>query len=172
MILYKYLRWVFKAQTILITGSRTDLQVELEENTGELAEAQVIGYKDPGKALIKKVIAHKLVNDPDRLRSFERNEYLKTEIDLLNLKQTSGKGTLQLAARIYNQIAADSTGGYTLPVYFTEQLSSLYHTKAGDTNVRTLVSKKTMNLSMDQLGPKFDKFYIVSWHLRRNYPDP
>lgn len=151
----------FKAQTILITGSRTDLQVELEENTGELAEAQVIGYKDPGKALIKKVIAHKLVNDPDRLRSFERNEYLKTEIDLLNLKQTSGKGTLQLAARIYNQIAADSTGGYTLPVYFTEQLSSLYHTKAGDTNVRTLLSKKTMNLSMDQLGPKFDKFYIV-----------
>lgn len=151
----------FKTQAILITTSKTDLQVELKENSGQLAEAQIIGYKDPGKALMKKVIRRKLVNDPDRLKSFERKEYLKTEIDLQNLKKTKGKSTLQLAARIYNQIAADSSGGYTLPVYFTEQLSSLYHTKSGDTNIRTLLAKKTMNLSTDQLGPKFDKFYIV-----------
>lgn len=151
----------FEAKTVFVSASSQGMAITLRQTASQLQQVQVIGYKDPGKALLKKVIARKPVNDPERLRSFGRNEYLKTRVDLSGLKQTGGRGTLQLAARIYERFASDSSSMGVLPLYFAEQYFQFYHAKTADTDIRTELARKTMNLATDQLGPKLDKFYIV-----------
>ncbi|WP_148289614.1 DUF5686 family protein [Fibrella aestuarina] len=136
------------------------LTVEMRAVTGQLAEVVVTGYRDPGKALMKKVIANKRTNDPQRLTRWTRNNYLRTEVDIENLSANQKRKLLTTMLRVYQQYQNDSSARTSLPIFFREQYRKEYHTRSPQSDAAYLVSEQNLGLQTDELGPRLDRFNV------------
>ncbi|MCA0233124.1 DUF5686 family protein [Runella sp. MFBS21] len=137
-----------------------ELKIELLTTPNQLQEVVVTAYKDPGKALMKMVIAHKKSNDPARLKNYIRNNYLKTEIDIENLTANQKRSLLANIMSVYQKYNQDSINAHSLPIFFQERYYKEFHAKAAQTDAQYLIAEKNLGLKTDELGAKFDKFSI------------
>lgn len=151
----------FETRTLVILQATSEtLAIELPAITNQLQEVTVTAYKDPGKALMKMVIARKKTNDPARLKNYLRNNYYRTEIDIENLTANHKRSLLANVMSIYQKFNQDSVNARSLPIYFQERYYKEFHAKAAQTDAQYLIAEKNMGLKTDELGPKFDKFNL------------
>lgn len=136
------------------------LTLTMRAVTGQLAEVTVTGYRDPGKALMKKVIANKRQNDPQRLNRWTRNNYLRTEVDIENLSANQKRKLLSTMVRVFQRYQNDTSASTSLPVFFREQYRKEYHTRSPMNDATYLVSEQNLGLQTDALGPKLDRFTV------------
>lgn len=106
-----------------------EMWVELEQENNKLDEVTVHAGEDPAILLLKKVIARKEYNNPDKTENYSYEAYNKVEIDLLNVSQEQFEKVpvpyLKNLSYIYKNI--DSTGSEPfLPFFLTEALSDYY----------------------------------------------
>lgn len=104
---------------------------EMERVATELREAVITGtYEDPAIALMRKVIAHKPDNDPDRLDNYSYEAYNKLEADLERLSKTQFQKIplLKNYSFVFDNLDTVSEAKPYLPMYMTETLSDFYYT--------------------------------------------
>jgi hypothetical protein len=151
----------YDTQPIAISSDpSSELVVKLTAVTQQLDEVVVMSYRDPGKTLMKMVIAHKDANDPARLRNFVRNDYMRTELDIENFTSDEKRSLLGNVMSVYQNFNKDTANLATLPLYFRENYYKEYHAKFNNTDAKYLIAEKALGLTTDQLGVKFDKFSI------------
>jgi len=115
-----------------IDSNETSLSlfIDLEPSTSTLKEVVITAHhRDPAIELMRKVIARKKFNDPERYDNYSYEAYNKVEIDLVHLnKQTFEKlpiPYLHNFSYIYKNM--DSSGPEPfLPFYLTETVSDYY----------------------------------------------
>jgi hypothetical protein len=132
--------------------------VSLEEDALMLGEALVIGYKNPGKSLMKKVLENRDSNDINRARNYVRNNYTKTEIDVKNLKSGRSTSLFGEVMATYNDFNTDTSQTGTLPLYFNESFYNEFHGTALRTVEKNKIAEKNLGLPTDKLGVKLDRF--------------
>lgn len=151
----------FKTSKIALpTAPSTSLTCYLENEGTLLDEVVVIRYKDPGKTMMRRVIAQKDKNDPNQQTNFLRNNYTKSEIDIKNLSAENRMSLLNDILKIYKGFSADSSNDGLLPIYFIESFYHEFHGKSLQTDAKKLIATKTLGLPTDKLGSKFDRFII------------
>jgi hypothetical protein len=103
--------------------------LELERMDNQLAEFVFKAGEDPAIALVKKIIAHKPQNNPDRLENYKYQVYNKLEVDLERLTRKQFESLpiplMRKFSFIYDNLDTTEETPF-LPLYFTETLSDYY----------------------------------------------
>ena len=151
----------FKPYKKFITTKTNDsLTIQLEDNSQNLQEVEVIGYRDPGKTLMKKVMAHRADNDPNRLQNYSRQEYEKMEIDIANAGSLQNKFFVGNIASAYQKFNTDTAQKDNLPIFFKENVLLNYHSGSSQLHVRKLVAARRMGFATDDLERSLSKFDV------------
>ena len=106
--------------------------IELERANNQLKEAVITASgEDPGVILMRKIIAHKPNNDPDRIDNYSYEAYNRLEADLqrLNKSQFQKIPLLKNYSFIFDNLDTVSESKPYLPLYMTETLSDYYFTR-------------------------------------------
>jgi hypothetical protein len=116
--------------------------------------------KEPGKRFMKKVIANKKNNDPNRFSSYRYRQYKRYELDVNNIDSArlNNKGLKNLTINIYRSTDTSNLNSTSLPVYFSETISNKYHRISPAIENENILAKKTLGLHTDELLRKMDKF--------------
>ncbi len=116
--------------------------------------------KEPGRRFMKKVIAAKKLNDPNRFKNYSYSQYSRHEIDINNLDtaQKNNKGLKNLTVNIYRGGDSLNASSTILPIYFSETLSNKYHNILPAIEKENVLAKKRLGLQTDGLLQKLDKF--------------
>ncbi|MEO8819260.1 MAG: DUF5686 family protein [Ginsengibacter sp.] len=115
--------------------------------------------KEPGKRYMKKVIANKDFNNPDRFNNYSYKEYLRHEVDVKNLDSSMrGKGLKSLLVKMYKTSDTGNAAGKVLPVYFSETIQDKYHSVSPLIDRTNILAKKTLGLETDKFLWQLDKF--------------
>jgi hypothetical protein len=106
------------------------LKITLEPTTAVLKEVVIHAGEDPAITLLKKIIARKPYNNPERFENYSYEAYNKVEVDVLNLTKKEFEKLpvpyLKHFSYIYNNM--DSSGSVPfLPFYLTETISDYYY---------------------------------------------
>lgn len=151
----------FKPFKKYISSKMNDsITIQLEDNTQTLQEVEVMGYRDPGRTLMKRVIAHRADNDPNRLQNYSRQEYEKMEIDIANAGSLQNKFYVGNIASAYQKFNTDTAQKENLPVFFKENILLNYHAGGSQLHVRKLVAARRMGFATDDLERALSKFDI------------
>lgn len=106
------------------------VEVLLSSSATQLGEVVIKPGEDPILALLKKVIAKKPVNNPQRFENYSYEAYNKVQLDVLNLTKEEFLKLpipyLKHFSFIYNNVDS-SSGEYVLPFYLTETISDYYY---------------------------------------------
>lgn len=104
--------------------------IELERGTHELNEVVVHAGEDPALLLLKKIIAHKPQNNPDRVANYKYNVYNKLEVDIQRLSKKQFESLpvpmMKKFSFIYDNLDTTSEAKPFLPFYLTETVSDYY----------------------------------------------
>jgi hypothetical protein len=157
------------------------LQIELTRETSELGEFVLKAGEDPAIILLKKIIAAKPANNPDRLANYKYQVYNKLEVDIRNLSRKQFERLpvpmIRQFGFIYDNLDSTSEQTPFLPFFLTETLSDYYFQREPKKTrefIRAINVKGVKNESVDQfLGsnyqnvnaynnfiPVFDKSFI------------
>lgn len=109
------------------------LNIELERSEAMLDEVVIHAGEDPALILLKKIIARKPFNDPDRVQNYKYEVYNKLEVDLERLtKEQFEKLPIPMMRKfsfIYDNLDTVSEDRPFLPLYLTETISDYYYQK-------------------------------------------
>ena len=115
--------------------------------------------KEPGRRYMKKVIANKMFNNPDRFKNYSYKQYLRHEVDINNIdSSTNGKGLKSFVLKTYHNAEEQNAGSRMLPVYFSETLSDKYHSSSPKIDKENIIAHKTLGLETDKFLQQLDKF--------------
>ena len=136
--------------------------LKMKTSATALQEVVIIGAerdKEPGKRYMKKVIANKDFNNPDRFQNYSYKQYLRHEVDIDNIDSSArGKGLKSLVLKIYRNSGEENAGSKLLPVYFSETVSDKYHSVSPLIDKENILAKKTLGLETDKFLWQLDKF--------------
>ncbi len=153
-----YNKLVFHLQKKNTTGLLLEMTIA-EESLTEVIITSDKRDKEPGKRYMKKVIANKIYNNPDRFKSYSYQQYLRHELDLSNLDSAKnyGKSLKSLVINIYKSTDPGNASN-SLPLYFSETVSNKYHSVSPNIDKENILAKKTLGLETDKILWHFDKF--------------
>jgi len=124
----------YKDKNVLVSPNNKQLRmvVELEPDGNIMNEVVVRAtYEDPALELLKKVIARKDINNPDKFYNYSCEAYNKIEIDLLRLTKRDFERLpipyLKHFGYIYENMDSTSEAEPFLPIYLIETLSDYYY---------------------------------------------
>ncbi len=148
-----------------------DYRLQMQDTTSLLLKMQnvvkalqtVIIYsdkrdKEPGKRFMKKVIANKKYNDPDRFANYSYKQYQRHEVDVKNISDLAGygKSIKSLVIKIYRSTDPENTT--ILPLYFSELVSDRFHSASPKVDKENILAKKTLGLETDKFLWHLEKF--------------
>jgi hypothetical protein len=157
------------------------LEIELSRETTTLGEFVFHAGEDPALALMKKIIAAKPGNNPDRLSAYSYQVYNKLEVDLQHLSRKQFESLpvpmIKKFGFIFNNLDSTSEKTPFLPFFLTETFSDYYFQRDPKKQrefIRASQVKGVRNESIDQfLGsyhqsvnaynnflPVFDKRFV------------
>src|SRR3954471_6709920 len=116
-----------KLEVALRKNETSNLALRLKSKAEQLQNVIVNAKmmdKEPGKRFMKKVIANKVYNNPDRFSSYSYQQYKRHELDVSNLDttKTSSKGFKNLTLSIYRNTDSVNAKSSVLPLYFSETI--------------------------------------------------
>ncbi len=157
------------------------LTIELTREAAQLSEFVFHAGEDPAITLLKKIIARKPANNPDRLENYKYQVYNKLEVDIRNLSRKQFESLpipmIKQFGFIYNNLDSTSEKTPFLPFFLTETLSDYYFRRSPKKTrefIKASHVKGIKNESIDQfLGsayqnvnaydnfiPVFDKSFV------------
>ena len=148
---------------VLQKGQLTGLVIQMKAHVSLMNDVIInmnATDKEPGKRFMKKVIARKDKNNPDRFASYSYRQYKRHELDIDNLDsaKVSNKGLKNLTINIYRSIDTANANSPTLPLFFSETISENYHQLSPSLEKENLLAKKTLGLETDKILRRLDKF--------------
>lgn len=154
-----YNNLLFNLEKKKITGLLLELDVA-EQALTEVIITSEKRDKEPGKRYMKKVIANKSLNNPDRFKSYSYEQYMRHELDLSNLDSNKdyGKGLKSLVINTYRNSDPGNANSTSLPLYFAETVSNKYHNVSPNIDRENILARKTLGLETDKILWRFDKF--------------
>ncbi|MBS1772674.1 MAG: carboxypeptidase-like regulatory domain-containing protein [Bacteroidetes bacterium] len=123
----------YKTFVKILDSSEHDFQlyIQLEASTNNLKDVVVHAGEDPAIMLVKKIIAAKPRNNPERFDNYGYVAYNKVELDILNLSKKQFEELpvpyLKNLSYIYRNIDSTSEKKPFLPFYLTETISDNYY---------------------------------------------
>lgn len=157
------------------------IPIELVREVAQLSEFVFHAGEDPAITLLKKIIARKPANNPDRLQNYKYRVYNKLEVDIRNLSRKQFESLpipmIKQFGFIYNNMDSTTEKTPFLPFFLTETLSDYYFQRTPKKTrelIRASHIKGIKNESIDQfLGsayqnvnaydnfiPVFDKSFV------------
>jgi hypothetical protein len=135
-------------------------QVKLIAVSGLLGEVVITADPNPGKTLMKKVLARNKDNNPARFDRIEARRWSRSEVDTFDPKlaaDTTGKvaadskGLFSSRVRAFekNRVATDTLRGET-PLFFSEKLSDYTLANHPFGENEQVIAVKTTNLQTDK----------------------
>ncbi|MBS1643821.1 MAG: carboxypeptidase-like regulatory domain-containing protein [Bacteroidetes bacterium] len=120
----------FSKKFILAKDTRPSVLIELNREVAALDEFVFHAGEDPAITLLKKIIAAKPKNNPDRLQNYSYKVYNKLEVDIRNLTRKQFEALpipmIKQFGFIYNNLDSTSEKQPFLPFYLTESISNYY----------------------------------------------
>jgi hypothetical protein len=137
-----------------------NLQLQMHSSSTSLEEVVIAAERDPASSFMKKVFAHKAVNNPNKFKNYSYQSYNRSELDLNNFnKDKARKNSLPLVMQnIYNKIDTASENTEQVPIYFTETLTENYHSTSPAIDKEIIKATKSLGLETDKLLSKLDRF--------------
>jgi hypothetical protein len=162
-----------KREITLQKDATAGLVIEMQVAEETLADVVINSDKrdkEPGKTFMEKVIANKKNNNPDRFKSYTYKQYIRHELDLSNLNKINsyGRGLPQLVINIYRNSDSANSMSNRLPLYFSEQISKVYHSLDPKFDQENILAKKNLGLQTDKMLWHFDKFNF-SFNIYNNW---
>ena len=158
----------YKKRSIkLDKGKDQVLQVYMREDVNLLDEILVMPGDNPANAIVKEVIAHKHLNNPDLISDIAYEQTTLTSIDLTDIPQKAQQRRLLKALNRGNLSASDSS--FLIPVYLCFETDSVV--VAGDSS--KLIDAYTNEKAFEIMAPKQWRSYFNSYlpevNFYRNY---
>lgn len=105
--------------------------IELNREAAALDEFIFRAGEDPALVLLKKIIAAKPANNPNRLENYQYKVYNKMEVDIRNLTKKQFEALpipmIKQFGFIYNNLDSTTEERPFLPFFLTESLSDYYY---------------------------------------------
>ncbi len=148
----------------LTTKSTQTFSIKLQEATYELEEILVTADPNPGKTLMKKVIAQNANNDPAKLNRLKAKRWEVKQIDLFDPKADALNPTKGLIfgdkAKIYASLRSEKdTLTQETPLYFAEKISDYELTSSPFSESEHELAVKTTGFETDVVLEK-----LVKWN--------
>ena len=102
------------------SSKRTEISVKLKPETIDIGEVEVAPDEGPIRLLLRNIISHKHLNDPDQLQKFSYRKYTKWKYQINNVSDKIIKSKAFKNDQDVFKSAEDSSK--YLPLYFSEQL--------------------------------------------------
>ncbi len=138
----------------------TGVEVLLKDNSFTLGEAVISADPNPGKTLMKKILAHNSDNNPARFGRLDARRWTRAEVasfDPVAAADENGKtmqrgGMFRSRVRAFEQVrpADDTLRGQT-PLFFVEKLAHYTLGNRPFTENEQVYAVKTTNLESDKL---------------------
>ncbi len=166
---------------VSLSNHEAHLNIELIREATAMSEFVFHAGEDPAITLVKKIIAHKAQNNPDRLANYRYEVYNKLEVDLQHMTKKQFEALpvpmIRKFSFIWNNLDSTTEKTPFLPFFLTETLSDYYFQrdpKKTKEFIRASQVKGIKNESIDQfLGamyqnlnaydnfiPVFDKSFV------------
>ena len=109
-------------------GQTQVLDFALRTNKFDLSEVTIVAGENPAIILLKKVLEHKPLNDPERLRSLEYQTYNKLEFDINKITDKFANRKLFKPFKfVFNYVDSSNANQLPfLPVFLSESVSNVY----------------------------------------------
>lgn len=121
-----------KSQTVKVKlDQEQEINIKMSIDIGEIEEVVVLPPDEfPSTILHKKVIAHKNINNKEKLNSYEYEVYSKVQADLNNIDQSFEDSKLvQKLDVVLQYLDSTDTSNRFLPLVLSETLSDFYFKK-------------------------------------------
>ncbi|HMS28950.1 MAG TPA: DUF5686 family protein [Saprospiraceae bacterium] len=140
----------------LSDNSTQEFEIFLEENVGELPEIIIKADPNPGKTIMKKVIAANPKNDPSTIKKMESKRWERNEVYLFHPREMSAADPLDFIfssrVKAHNATKSDTdTSKSEIPLFFSESISSYILTNDPFGETENLIAVKKTNLESDKL---------------------
>jgi Family of unknown function (DUF5686)/CarboxypepD_reg-like domain len=102
--------------------------IELDRASASLGEVVVHAGEDPAVVLMRHIIEHKPVNNPDKANNYKYQAYNRLEADLQRLSKSQFEKIPMLKSYsfVFNSLDTESESQPYLPMYLTETMSDYY----------------------------------------------
>jgi hypothetical protein len=172
----------YRSQTLVVNrGVTEEIEILLSPSSFELDMVEVRPGENPAFKILRKVIANKPINSPERLDSYEYGVYHRVQFDLNNFTERIKKN---LFLRPFNYMwdNTDTTeyGVNYLPMLLTESSEEHYYRKKPKSNKTIINGQRTfkffqapkiMEFVQDMyIDPNIYDNYVVI--LDRSFPSP
>ncbi len=126
--------------------------------------------ENPAHPIIRKIIANKAQNNPERLDHYQYESYNKVEIDLNNVdEEMKNKKIFKQFQFIFNYVDTSAVTGKTfLPIFITETLSDFYFSKNPRVEKEVIKATKISGVNNESVAQFTGKMY-QSMNIYDNY---
>ncbi len=109
-------------------GQEQVINIVMKVAKTEMQEVVVKAGENPANIILKKVIKHKDINDPNKLETYQYEVYNKLEFDMTNISDKMKKNKLlKPFAFVWDNIdSSESNSKPFLPFFISETLSDIY----------------------------------------------
>ena len=137
------------------------IEITLEPSELSLKETKIMGYKDPGRHVIRMIIENKKQNDVERFTKESNKEYNNLKIELGKLTPSQSRSFFNNIAKIYSSALSDSSNT-SAPIFMSEKYFLNFHSVVNgiDNDVKTKIAQKDLGLPTDNISQKFDRFMV------------
>lgn len=192
-LLFSYIGYA--TDTLVINNNPSQYYtIQLESSGVDLGAVVVKPREEPAKAIMRKVIENKKLNDPGSIDAYVTRSYNKMEIDLGNLESLSDEDTIKKNKKpaepqrekkenpytvLLDHIDTTSDETHFLPFFLTETVSDFYYRESPKARKEIILASRTSginNASASQLlGNYYQQFNIYDnyWFLlNKNFIPP
>lgn len=153
----------YSRRMILGKEQHPTILIELNREVAALDEFVFHAGEDPALILLKKIIAAKPKNNPNRLENYQYKVYNKLEVDIRNLSKKQFENLpipmIKQFGFIYNNLDSTSEERPFLPFFLTESMSNYYYRRSPKKTREFITAtqvKGVKNESIDQfLGANY-----------------
>jgi len=137
--------------------------IELIRQANEMKEFIVYAGEDPALVLLRKIIARKPLNDPDRLQNYKYEVYNKLEVDLQHMSRKQFERLpipmIKQFSFIYNNLDSTSEKTPFLPFFLTETLSDYYFQRTPKKTKEFIRASQVKGVKNESIDPFLGAMY-------------
>ena len=121
----------YETRTKAIVQNQVDQVIDIQLSPGalQLKEVRVFAGENPAWAIIRKIIANRPRNNPDKLSAYECDSYTKVQIDIDNISEKFRKSRavkkITDVVDQYDKVKGDD-GQTIIPVFISESSSKVF----------------------------------------------
>jgi ferritin len=149
-------------RTEINPGGFQELNIYLESESFEMQEIVVVPGENPAHPILRKIIANKEKNDPERFNRYQYEIYNKMELDINNLTEDyKNKKAFKHFQFIFDYIDTSAITGKTfLPIFITESLSDFYYQKQPLKKKEIVKASKISGVDSDKVSDFTGQMYL------------